>query len=200
MPRKSKSIVLGTESKCILEFLYKTGPAHSLRQRCKMVLLNPEGYSAKDVAVILSSNMASVHNWLNRYSTDGGAGLKTRPGQGRNPILEEAHLSTVRAAVGQERQRLSQARQIIEENIGKKMSNGTLTRFLKVITAVTNEQENGLKDSGIKRFMTINYKSPSYWSNVMTTQKLIYIMVMRYKYREKAMCPMVGSSKTKTLV
>ena len=110
MSRKSKSIVLGTEPKCILGFLYKTEPAHSVPQRCKMVLLNSEGYSAKDVAVILSSNMASVYNWLNHYSTDGVAGLRTRLGQGRKPILEEAHLSTVRAAVGQERQRLSQAR------------------------------------------------------------------------------------------
>lgn len=45
----------------------------------------------------------------------------------------------MRTAVEQERQRLSQARKIVEENIGKKMSNETLTRFLKVITAVTNE-------------------------------------------------------------
>jgi transcriptional regulator GlxA family with amidase domain len=45
----------------------------------------------------------------------------------------------VKAAVQQERQRLSQAQQIIEANIGKQMSRQTLTRFLKVITAVTKE-------------------------------------------------------------
>lgn len=138
MSRKSKTIVLSIESKRSLEHLYKTESNHSIRQRCKMVLLNSEGYTAKDITVILSSNMASVYNWLKRYNTDGIAGLRTKPGQGRKPLLEEGHLSIVRAAVEQERQRLSQARQIIEENIGKKMSNETLTRFLKVITAVTN--------------------------------------------------------------
>lgn len=139
MSRKTKQIILLIEAKQCLEHLYKTDSNHSFRQRCKMVLLNSEGYTAKDIAMILSSNMASVYNWLNRYNIDGIAGLRTKPGQGRKPILEEEHLSIVRAAVEQERQRLSQARQIIEENIGKKMSNETLTRFLKVITAVTSE-------------------------------------------------------------
>lgn len=139
MPKENKSIILSKEAKQILEHLYKTDSNHCVRQRCKMVLLNSEGYSAKAIAVILSSNMASVYNWLKRYTGDGISGLRTKQGQGRKPILEEAHLSIVRAAVEQERQRLSQARQIVEENIGKKMSNETLTRFLKVITAVTNE-------------------------------------------------------------
>jgi hypothetical protein len=45
----------------------------------------------------------------------------------------------VKAAVQQERQRLSQGQQIIEANIGKQMSRQTLRRFLKVITALRNE-------------------------------------------------------------
>jgi transposase len=87
----------------------------------------------------MNTNNISVHNWVNRYKKDGIVGLKTKAGQGRKPILEAEHLSIVRAAVQQERQRLSQARQIIENNLDKKMSNETLTRFLKVITAVTSE-------------------------------------------------------------
>ena len=76
---------------------------------------------------------------VKRYKASGIRGLYAIAGQGRPPILAEEHLAIVRAAVEQERQRLSQARHIIEENIGKNMSNETLTRFLKVITAVTNE-------------------------------------------------------------
>jgi transposase len=136
--RKITELSLSIEVKQLLDQLYKTAPNHPFRQRCKMVLLKSEGYSAKAIAVILGSNMASVYNWLKRFDTDGVAGLRTKPGQGRKPILEAEHLSMVRAAVEQERQRLSQARQIIEDNIGKKMSEETLTRFLKVITAVTN--------------------------------------------------------------
>jgi len=137
--RKSKTIELTLEGKIQLEQGYKMSENHPFRQRCKMVLLKSEGYSSKEIAVILGTNNISVHNWLKRYERGGIQGLQTRSGQGRKPILTEEHLSIVRAAVEQERQRLSQARKIIEENTGKKMSNETLTRFLKVITAVTNE-------------------------------------------------------------
>ena len=138
MSRKSKQILLSSEDRKQLEKHHKEGESHCFRQRCKMILLKSEGYTSKEVGAILGTNNISVHNWLKRYGDAGIEGLKTRSGQGRKPILEEEHLRIVRAAVEQERQRLSQARQIIEENIGRKMSSATLTRFLKVITAVTN--------------------------------------------------------------
>jgi transposase len=136
--RKPKQILLSIEARKELEDHYKRSESHCFRQRCKMVLLKSDGHSSKEVAAILCTNNISVHNWLKRYVDTGIGGLKTKAGQGRKPILEAAHLSIVRAAVEQERQRLSQARQIVEENIGRKMSSATLTRFLKVITAVTN--------------------------------------------------------------
>src|SRR3954468_15338992 len=131
--------MLSDEERKQLEQGYKASDHHCLRQRCKMVLLKAEGYTSKEVATILDTNEISVHNWLKRYAAEGIKGLQTRKGQGRKPILEQEHLSIVRAAVQQERQRLSQAQQIIEQNIGKKMSRETLTRFLKLITALTNE-------------------------------------------------------------
>jgi len=103
-----------------------------------MILLKSDGHTSNGIAVMLSTNEVSVNNWLKRYKATGIEGLKTKGGQGRKSILQEEHLSIVRAAVEQERQRLSQARQIVEENIGRKMSNDTLTRFLKVMTAVTS--------------------------------------------------------------
>ena len=74
-----------------------------------MVLLKAEGYTSKQVATILDTNEISVHNWLKRYATEGIEGLQTSKGQGRKPILEQEHLSIVRAAIQQERQRLGQA-------------------------------------------------------------------------------------------
>lgn len=139
MARKNKAPELCEEAQRQLEQGYKTGENHCFRQRCKMVLLKAAGYTSKQVATILNTNEISVHNWLKRYAAEGMEGLQTRKGQGRKPILEQAHLSMVRAAVEQERQRLSQAQQIIEQNIGKKMSRETLTRFLKLITALTRE-------------------------------------------------------------
>ncbi len=131
--------MLSDEQRKQLEQGYKTNDNHCFRQRCKMVLLKAEGYTAKEVATILETNEISVHNWLKRYGSEGIKGLQTRKGQGRKPILEQEHLSIIRAAVQQERQRLSQGQQIIEQNIGKKMSPETLSHFLKLITALTNE-------------------------------------------------------------
>lgn len=139
MGRKTIQIKLSDQEKEGLEICYKTSSNHSLRHRCKIILLNNENYAVKEIASILNTNTISIYKWLNRFKSLGIKGLQTKAGQGRPPILEEEHLAIVRAAVEQERQRLSQARQIIEDNIGKKMSNETLTRFLKVITAVTNE-------------------------------------------------------------
>jgi transposase len=104
-----------------------------------MVLLKEEGYRSKEIATILHTNEMSVNNWINRFIRDGLNGLQTKPGRGRKPILKEEHFAVVKAAVQQECQRLSQAQHLIEEHIGKKMSGQTLTRFLKLITAVTSE-------------------------------------------------------------
>ncbi len=138
MARKSKVIELSLDDRKRLETDSKHGLRHCYRQRCKMILLKSDGHTSNCIAVMLSTNEVSVNNRLKRYKATGIEGLKTKGGQGRKPILQEGHLSIVGAAVEQERQRLSQARQIVEENIGRKMGNDTLTRFLKVMTAVTN--------------------------------------------------------------
>lgn len=139
MGRKANILVLADEVKSALELLHKTGDKHRLRQRCKIILLKSEGYSVKEISDILATTQSSVNNWLKRYLSEGIAGLRTKEGQGRKPILKEEHYGIVRAAVEQERQRLEQAKKIIEENVGKPMSSSALTRFLKVITALTSE-------------------------------------------------------------
>jgi transposase len=81
----------------------------------------------------------SVNNWINRFEQQGVAGLQTKAGRGRKPILTCEDLPVVKAAIEQERQRLTQAQHLLEQQTGKRMSKETLTRFLKLITAVTNE-------------------------------------------------------------
>ncbi len=154
MGRKSNPIELSAEERHHLEQGYKTDDKHSFRQLCKMILLKADGYTSKEVAGVLSTNEISVHNWLKRYESESIEGLRTRAGKGRKPILKEEHLALVRTAVEEERQRLRQAQQIVEENIGKKMSGKTLRRFLKVITAVTNESENDRKEVVTKLITT----------------------------------------------
>ena len=138
MARKVKQVMITDEQRIALEKGYRTGTSHCYRQRCQIILLKREGYKSAEIGLIVGCCEMSVNNWVSRFVKEGEKGLETRQGQGRKPVLTQAHTAIVRAAVEQERQRLSQAQQIIEKNTGKTMSRETLTRFLKVITAVTN--------------------------------------------------------------
>lgn len=97
-----------------------------------MILLKSEGLSSKAVAQILGGCEVVVNTWLQRYQKEGLAGLETRPGRGRPPILEgEADLERVRQAVQNNRQRLSLAKAELETALGKEFCTRTLTRFVK---------------------------------------------------------------------
>ena len=154
MPRPVKQLTVSSDTKQALEKGYKNSNRHCYRKRCQMVLLKLDGYKSSEIGNIVDSCEMSVNNWINRFEAFGMEGLSTKAGQGRKPVLTEDHLIVVRAAVQEERQRLSQAQKIIEENIGKSMSSATLTRFLKVITGVTNESENDQKERVMKSIIT----------------------------------------------
>ena len=137
--RKAKKLLLSEEAKGALEQQYRKGQTHCYRQRCRMLLLKAEGQPSKAIARQVGSCEVSVNAWVKRYESEGIAGLQTKPGRGRKPILAEENEAVIRAAVKAERQRLSQAKRIIETELDKHFSLPTLSRFLKVITAVTNE-------------------------------------------------------------
>ena len=74
----------------------------------------------------------AVHNWVRRYQKEGLAGLETRPGRGRAPILDsEQDLERVRQAVAHNRQRLSVVTAELQESLGKAFCTRTLNRFVK---------------------------------------------------------------------
>jgi len=137
---KTRTIELSSEEIQALEEGYQFGKSHAFRKRCQLVLLKGQGRTSKDVGKIVSMNHISVNNWLGRYQAEGILGLFTRPGRGRKPILDHAQDAVkVRKAVEQERQRLSQAKQILEEELDKEFSLKTLKRFLKRLDAGTEE-------------------------------------------------------------
>lgn len=84
----------------------------------------------------------TVNGWLRRYQAGGIEGLKTRPGRGRKPILDEADLVKVREVVAEHRQKLSVAREELEQALGKSFSQDTLTRFVKKTLAVISASED----------------------------------------------------------
>jgi transposase len=141
---KIRKIELSTEQLAELAAGIRTGKSHAYRQRCQLVMLKSEGRSSKEVAAIIKMNAITINNWLNRYELKGLAGLKTKPGRGRKLVLEpERDMGPVRWAVTQERQRLGQAKVLLEQQLGKEFSLKTLKRFLKKLSAATNASAKG---------------------------------------------------------
>lgn len=125
-----------------LEQGYNYGQSPVFRKRCHVVLLKSTGRSSADVSSIVGMNQMSINNWLNRYECEGIEGLKNKPGQGRKPILDTvSEKDKIKKAVQQERQRLDQAKQMLEKDLNKEFSKRTLQRFLKKLSADTSESD-----------------------------------------------------------
>jgi transposase len=136
---KIKVLGLSEAQKQQLEMGYREGKSHAFRKRCQLVLLKEEGRTSKEVAGIVKMCEMSVNNWIQRYQHEGIEGLNTKEGRGRKPLLcKEKDSEAVRKAVQANRQSLSMAKAAFEAQGGAKVSDETLCRFLKVLTADTN--------------------------------------------------------------
>ena len=137
MSRKVKELKVSVEQRQELEKIYKSAQNAAVNRRAQMVLLKLQGYRSKEIAAIVGCCEMSVNSWIRRFETEGIPGLNTKEGRGRKPLLKSTDLDIVRAAITAERQSLTRAKLIIEAAKGKALSKSTLTRFLKLITAVT---------------------------------------------------------------
>jgi transposase len=150
-------ITLSDEQRAELEDGYRTGENHVFRIRCQMILLKAENRKSKEVALILDFCEQAVNKWLWRYKENGIAGLKTKPGQGRIPILKlREDALVVRLSVAEHRQRLSQAVPELETSLGKRFSEKTLRRFLKNCVADINESAVVPAKRKSKKFINTN--------------------------------------------
>ena len=129
---KIRTIELTPEQQKALQEGYQLGETHTFRRRCQLVLLKSEGRTSKEVSCIIKMNELSINQWLDRYQSQGIEGLKTKPGRGRKPLLSQIQdAAIVEKAVQKERQRLAQAKLILEKALNKQFSLKTLKRFLK---------------------------------------------------------------------
>ncbi len=53
------------------------------------------GYTTPEIAQGIGLSRRAVQEWVRRYNTDGLAGLQTRSGQGRDPLLSEEERQAV---------------------------------------------------------------------------------------------------------
>lgn len=133
-------IELNDKQRQELERGYPQGKSHAYRIRCQMVLLKSEGRKSQEIASFLGLCQQAVNNWLKRYKNEGLNGLQTRAGGGRRAILSRTEdFAAVKKAVYKHWQRIALARAELEETLGKGFSTRTLTRYLKILTADTNE-------------------------------------------------------------
>ena len=140
MGRKAKKIDLTKAEKEALEKGYKQSKSKVFSQRCHMILLKSQGRTSQEVADIFGTTFQPVNSWCKRYREHGIEGLRTKPGQGRRPILsKEQDEARVKAAVKKERQRIKLAKEALEKDLGKSFSVLTLKRFLKNLSADGNE-------------------------------------------------------------
>ena len=133
-----RTVKLGSDERWALEQGHKNGVSSVFRKRCQIILLKSSGRSSADVGKIVGMTATSINGWLNRYEASGIEGLKNKPGQGRKPILQEEQKVKIVKAVKEDRQRLDQAKLILEQELNKKFSKRTLQRFLKNISADIN--------------------------------------------------------------
>jgi transposase-like protein len=142
---RTLQVILTNEQRLELEHGYRTGDSHSFRQRCRMVLLKSSGKLTKDICQIVGIHSQNqVNTWIKRYQshydTVGISVLHNAEGQGRKPIFDsKTEIEKIKAVVKQERQKLSNAKEILEKELNKSFNIKTLKNFLKVLTADTHD-------------------------------------------------------------
>ena len=145
-------IELDAGARLALEQGYKQGHSSAFRKRCQMILLKSQGRTSSEIGQIVGSCEMSVHNWVHRYQEEGIAGLRTKPGRGRQAILQECDLAVVQAAVKEHRQRLSVAKAELEITLGKSFCRKTLADFVKKTVRSINESANVPEKSRSRKF------------------------------------------------
>ena len=151
-----KRIELSQEARTALEAGYREGANHAYRRRCHMILLKSEGRSSAQVAQVLGGCEVVVNTWLRRCQEQGLAGLQTRSGRGRPPILDaQTDLERVRQAVADNRQRLAVVKAELQEALGKQFSQDTLTRFVKKTVRCINDCESVHARSQTRTFTSL---------------------------------------------
>lgn len=133
-----KVLELSEVDRLKLEKGYHNGPTHSFRIRCKSILLKSEGKSAPQIAEMFEVTVPTVYTWIKRYEENGIKGLKTRPGQGRKPIMDCSDEEAVSKAIEEDRQSVSKAREAWQNATGKEASDITFKRFLETLVQDIN--------------------------------------------------------------
>jgi transposase-like protein len=139
------TIVLTTEQQKELELYHKQSINHVFRQRCQIILLKSLNRKTSDICEIVGiKSQNQVNKWIKRYKTEystfGINCLRNLEGQGRKAIFDaKTEAEFIQEVVKTERQKLENAKTILEKELNKSFNIKTLKNFLKVLAGGTNE-------------------------------------------------------------
>lgn len=137
-------IVLTPEQTKELISCHQESPHHVFRQRCQIILLKAAGRKTSDICQIVGiKSEHQVNSWVKRYkssySTMGIGVLSNVKGQGRKPIFDkQKETALIEQVVKTERQKLENAKIILEKELNKSFNIKTLKNFLKTLAGDTN--------------------------------------------------------------
>lgn len=138
------NIELSSEQRLELEKAYKESRSHVFRQRCQIVLLKSQSRKTSDICEIVglkSENQANkwVRRYKEEYATLGIESLRNVKGQGRKAMFDaQTELEIIHQVVKSERQKLENAKTILEGKLGKSFNIKTLKNFLKAVAGDIN--------------------------------------------------------------
>lgn len=139
------NISLTTEQRIELEKFYKQSDNHVLRQRCHIILLKSANRMTLDICEIVGiKSQNQVNKWIKRYKSNyltlGINSLRNIEGQGRKAIFDvKTETEIIQKVVKTERQKLDNAKVILEKELNKSFNIKTLKNFLKALAGDINE-------------------------------------------------------------
>ena len=130
---KIKKLELSASQRIQLNNGFRNGSTHCFRMRCRLVLLKGDGLSSAKAGEQTDMSLVSVNAWVKRFLSEGIAGLETRAGRGRKPIMDCSDEEAVRSAIQEDRQSVNKAKIAWQEATGKEASDLTFKRFLSAL-------------------------------------------------------------------
>ena len=117
-----------------LEYEYKHAPKHHFRVRCRAILLSHDNYSVAEISRLLKKKKDTIYSWLNRYESQGVAGLKNLKGQGQKSVLSglsQQQVDELEEAVEKNAQDLNKVSEQISQKFQLQISKRMLIAYIK---------------------------------------------------------------------
>jgi transposase len=139
--------VLTEKQRKELENGSKNGTTRCFRVRCRVILLKAECRSSKEVGEMINMCEGIVNSLVKKYQAGGIAALRTRPGQGRKPVITDEDKEIILAAMKANGQQMKAAKAEWEKKSGKTVCNNTFKSFLRKIAVTDDGFSEALKTS-----------------------------------------------------